>query len=135
MIAKISRESYGEIVANMGIDMVLNPLNISANNIARYIQGTKRVLSSTLINGQAEIIEITAAERMPITGRAIRNLNLPDGILIFAIHRGREVIIPGGDTVILDGDKVLMIAMLSESDALEPLINVKTKIGFFKGER
>ena len=135
VIAKISRESYGEIVANMGIDMVLNPLNISANNIARYIQGTKRVLSSTLINGQAEIIEITAAERMPITGRAIRNLNLPDGILIFAIHRGREVIIPGGDTVILDGDKVLMIAMLSESDALEPLINVKTKIGFFKGER
>lgn len=135
VIAKISRESYGEIVSNMGIDMVLNPLNISANNIARYIQGTKRVLSSTLINGQAEIIEITAAERMPITGRAIRDLNLPDGILIFAIHRGREVIIPGGNTVILDGDKVLMIAMLSESDALEPLINVKTKMGFFKGVR
>lgn len=135
VIAKISRESYGEIISSMGIDMVLNPLNISANNIARYIQGTKRILSSTLIHGQAEIIEITATDRMPITYKAIRDLNIPDGVLIFAIHRGREVIIPGGDTVVKDGDKVLMVALLSASDALEPLINVKTKRGLFKGDR
>lgn len=135
VIAKISRESYGEIISNMGIDMVLNPLNISANNIARYIQGTMRVISSTLIEGQAEMIEITAQNRMPMTGTQIRDLKLPDGIVIAAIHRGSEVIIPGGDTIIREGDKVMMFALLSDSDALEPLINVKTKIGFFKGDR
>ena len=135
VIAKISRESYGEIISSMGIDMVLNPLNISANNIARYIQGTMRVISSTLIEGQAEMIEITAQNRMPMTGTQIRDLKLPDGIVIAAIHRGSEVIIPGGDTIIREGDKVMMFALLSDSDALEPLINVKTKIGFFKGDR
>ena len=60
VIAKISRESYEEIISKMGIDIALNPLDISANNIVRYIQGTKNILSSTLIQGQAEIIEIVA---------------------------------------------------------------------------
>lgn len=135
VIAKISRESYSEIVASMGIDIILNPLNISANNIARYIQGTMRVISSTLIEGQAEMLEITAQSRMPLTDVPIKNLNLPEGIVIAAIHRGSDVIIPGGDTIIRGGDKVMMFALLSDSRDLEPLINTTVKRGFFKGDR
>ena len=129
VIAKISRESYEE----MGIDIALNPLDISANNIVRYIQGTKNILSSTLIQGQAEIIEIVADDRMPITFEPLNELDLPEGILIASIHRGRQVIIPGGNTQIQDGDIVMILSLLSETEDLEKLINIKDKLGFFRG--
>lgn len=131
VIAKISRESYGDIIEKMGIDMTLNPLNISANNIARYIQGNKRVISSTLIQGQAEIVEIYADYQMPITAAKIGDLHLPDGVIIAAIHRGRDVIIPDGNTRVLDGDRVMILSLLSSADNLEKLISVKEKKGFF----
>lgn len=133
VIAKISRESYEEIISKMGIDIALNPLDISANNIVRYIQGTKNILSSTLIQGQAEIIEIVADDRMPITFDPLNELDLPEGILIASIHRGRQVIIPGGNTQIQDGDIVMILSLLSETEDLEKLINIKDKLGFFRG--
>ena len=133
VIAKISRESYEEIISKMGIDIALNPLDISANNIVRYIQGTKNILSSTLIQGQAEIIEIVADDRMPITFDPLNELDLPEGILIASIHRGRQVIIPDGNTQIQDGYIVMILSLLSETEDLEKLINIKDKLGFFRG--
>ena len=133
VIAKISRESYEEIISKMGIDIALNPLDISANNMVRYIQGTKNILSSTLIQGQAEIIEIVADDRMPITFEPLNELDLPEGILIASIHRGRQVIIPDGNTQIQDGDIVMILSLLSETEDLEKLINIKDKLGFFRG--
>lgn len=61
VIAKISRESYAEIISAMGVDMALNPLDITTTNIMRFVQGSKKVLSSQLIQGQAEIMEIIAS--------------------------------------------------------------------------
>ncbi len=132
VIAKISRESYGDIIEKMGIDMTLNPLDISANSISRYIQGSKRVISSTLIQGQAEIVEIFVDEGMPITDGKISSLNLPEGVIIAAIHRGADVIIPNGQTRIQDGDRVMILSLLTGGKELEKLINVKEKRGFFK---
>ena len=58
VISKVSRQSYKDLIEKMGIDMALNPLDIIASTILRYIQGSKKVISSLLIQGQAEIMEI-----------------------------------------------------------------------------
>jgi len=60
VISKISRESYSGLIEEMGVDMVLNPLDITAAYIFSIIQGEKRVISSMLVQGQAEIIEVVA---------------------------------------------------------------------------
>ena len=47
---------------------------------------------------------------MKILNKPLKNLHLPDGIIIAAIHRGTEdVIIPNGDTRILEDDKVILL--------------------------
>ena len=129
VIAKVSRESYIELIEKMGIDMALNPLNITCANVLRFIQGSKRVLSSQLIQGQAEIMEIVASKQMPISGVPLKKLKLPEGVLIATIHRGADVIIPTGDTEILENDKVIILCLLSELPDLEKLIS-NSRIGF-----
>ena len=66
VIAKVSRPSYSGFIETMGVDMTLNPIDISASNILRFIQGSKRVISSALVQGQTEIIEIIADPHMPL---------------------------------------------------------------------
>lgn len=125
VIAKVSRESYIDLIEKMGIDMALNPLNITSASILRFIQGSKRILSSQLIQGQAEIMEIIADKEMALVGVPLRNLKLPEGVIIAAIHRGIKVIIPSGETKIQEDDKVIILCLLSELPDLEKLLSNK----------
>lgn len=135
VIAKISRESYTDLIESMGIDMALNPLDITTSTILRFVQGSKRVISSVLIQGQAEIMEVVASEHMKLVDTPLREMDLPDGMLVAAIHRGLQVIIPTGDTVIEEGDRVIIFTLLSELPDLEKLLRVGGKLPFFKRRR
>ncbi len=128
VIAKVSRQSYKDLIERMGVDMVLNPLDIVASNILRYIQGSKRIISYLLIQGQAEIMEIIASEDMKLANTPLKHVKLPDGVLVAAIHRGPKVIIPNGDTKIMADDKVTIFCLLSDIGELEKLMT--TKRGF-----
>lgn len=128
VISKVSRESYKDLIEKMGIDMALNPLDIIASTILRYIQGSKKIISSLLIQGQAEIMEIIASDNMQLTNIPLRELELPDGVIIAAIHRGKQVIIPHGETVIEEDDRVTIFCLLSDIADLEGLF--KQKRGF-----
>ena len=125
VIAKVSRQSYKDLIERMGVDMVLNPLDIVASNILRYIQGSKRIISYLLIQGQAEIMEIIASDDMKLANTPLKYVKLPDGVLVAAIHRGPKVIIPNGDTKIMADDKVTIFCLLSDIGELEKLMTTK----------
>ncbi|MCL1982919.1 MAG: Trk system potassium transporter TrkA [Clostridiales bacterium] len=130
IIAKISRDNYIDLIGSMGVNMALNPLDIVTAHILRYIQGSKRVLSSQLIQGQAEIVEIVAASHMNLMSKPLKHLKLPTGILIAAIHRGSTEIIPDGNSVIQEGDRVIIVCLLSELPELEKYLRPSAKFGF-----
>lgn len=132
VISKVSRQSYKTLIEQMGIDMALNPLDIITSTILRYVQGSKKIISSLLIQGQAEIMEIIASNNMQFANKPLCELDLPDGVLIAAIHRGNSVIIPNGNTEILEGDKVTIFCLLSDISEIEPLF--KPKRGLFLGK-
>ncbi|MGN0735389.1 MAG: Trk system potassium transporter TrkA [Anaerovoracaceae bacterium] len=125
VISKVSHQSYKDLIEKMGIDMALNPLDIVASTILRYIQGSKKIIASLLIQGQAEIMEIIASDEMKLANVPLKDVALPDGVLIAAIHRGQQVIIPNGDTKILEGDKVTIFCLLSDIGELEKLFTAK----------
>ena len=115
VISKVSRESYKDLIEQ----------DIVASTILRYIQGSKRIISSLLIQGQAEIMEIIATNDMKLANVPLAQIQLPDGVLIAAIHRGNNVIIPNGQTMIHEDDKVTIFCLLSDIGELEKLMTVK----------
>ena len=125
VISKVSREGYLALLQNLGVDVVLNPLDITSGNIFSLIQGENRVVSAILVQGQAEIVEIVAHRGMHMIGKPLAELDLPGGLLMAAIYRGGEVIIPGGSTRIEENDRVLVFSLLTEIPELEKLLKRK----------
>ncbi|MBQ9931547.1 MAG: NAD-binding protein, partial [Firmicutes bacterium] len=125
VVAKVNRKGYVGLVEKMGISMALNPLDMSATNILRYIHGTKRTIFSKIIQGQAEFLEIEAGRNMKILNTPLAKLSLPDGVIIAAIHRGNETLIPRGDTEIHKGDHIVFLSMLTSIPKLEGLLQAK----------
>ncbi len=125
VISKVSHESYDDLISKLGIDIVLNPMDISASAILRIISGSKRVLSTVLLQGQAELLEIYVDKTLAIVNKKLKSLKLPDYMLIAAINRGSKTIIPSGDDTILPGDHLIMVCLLSHIGYIEKLIKTK----------
>ncbi len=131
-VARIRNPEYSKqlpentlVIHGQGIDMTINPMNITASNILKYIRGGKVVSVSLLLDGQAEVTEIIASEKLEILNKPLKKLNLPKSIIIGAIVHGSEVIIPNGDSKIHAGDRFVVFSLLSEVPALEKFFKLK----------
>ena len=132
VISKISHEIYTELISKLDIDMVLNPLDISASALLRVIRENKRVISSVLLQGQAELMEVYASESMSIIGMSLSELKLPPYIIIAAIHRGTKTIIPDGNTRIQPSDRVVLVCLLSHIGYVEKLFKQSAILNLIK---
>ena len=74
---------------------------------------------NALRNVDGEIVEYTVAPSARVAGQALRNLALPDGVVVTLVVRGEDVIMPRGATELRPGDHVF-IAMRAR---LKPLID------------
>lgn len=121
VISKVSHESYSDLISKLDLDMVLNPLDITASAILRAIRGNNRVISAVLLQGQAELLEMYVTEDMSCVNVPLRDFRLPEYIIVAAINRGVETIIPTGDTRIKAGDRVVIVCLVSHIGYVEKL--------------
>ena len=122
VVAKVSRQTFIPIIKHLGTSAIINPQEIIANDVLASIRRNGIVLFSKLINGQAEFSEIQADGSMPLTKKTLAELDIPEGIIILALRRGKSIIIPNGRTQVASGDKVVILSLLSAGGGLEALI-------------
>ncbi|MCD5414355.1 MAG: Trk system potassium transporter TrkA [Clostridiales bacterium] len=120
-IAKVSRPSYIPIIERLGIDVAVNPVLITVAEILRFIQGGRIEALSILLDGQAEVVEAIIDKKTKITNRKIADLAFPKGIIIGAIVHEDKVTIPSGESVICEGDRVVVFCTESEIATVEKL--------------
>jgi len=63
-------------------------------------------------------MEIVASSHMKLANVPLCDLDLPEGVLIAAIHRGQQVIIPDGNSCIQRGDNVIVVTTHKQFDDL-----------------
>jgi CIC family chloride channel protein len=62
-----------------------------------------------LSDARTRFTELTLASTSPAAGKTLGDLGLPRGIILVSIRRGRELLIPAGDTQLLPGDRVTVL--------------------------
>lgn len=58
---------------------------------------------------EADLVEVIVTDDLPIAGRWLRDVPLPEGMLLAAVVRDERVIIPRGDAVLLTDDVLLIV--------------------------
>ena len=129
IITKINRSEYDDIIKHLEIDTSVYPKNITSDMIVRYVRAMKNTLGSnvetmySVIKDKVEASEFIVGESSAITGKPLAALKLKKEVLIAAILRGDEVIIPRGQDTIEKGDAVVIVTkILGLHDISEVLI-------------
>ena len=124
-IALANKTTYSSLVTTLGIDVLVNPRAITVSTILQHIRRGRIRAVHSLRDGFGEIIEAEALETSPLVGSQIREGKLPSGVIIGAIVRDGEVIIPRGDTDVRARDRVILLATSGSVKKVEKLFAVR----------
>ncbi len=152
-IARVRNPDYiserGFIKEKLGISMIVNPELETAAEITRLFSIPSAMEVDTFARGRIELLKTQLPPDSPLLGVPLKNAlgKLSGKVLICAIERGSDVIIPTGSDVLQRGDVISFIASrreagqffkkagLSKGHIKSILIVGGGKIGFYLAKR
>lgn len=127
IVAKVNRDHFSDILESTGLDSIVTPKEIVAQQLARYVRAMSNSVGSSmetlyrLADGKVEALEFKVSDDSACVGIPLKDLRLKPNILISAIIRGSRSIIPDGDTRIFPGDHAIVVSSagrLKDIDAI-----------------
>ncbi len=112
-IALIKRDVYASLAEQSDeVDMIVSPDQITVSDILSHLRKGDTMKVHSLQHGKAEAIEIVVHNdkgRSKVVGRQIKDLDLPEGVVIGAIVRDSDLLMASKNLVIEQGDHVLIM--------------------------
>lgn len=129
VIAKINSDELYRMSERLGLDCVVSPKSVTSDVVVRYAralqnsQGSNVETMYTIMDGKAEVLEFKVGADARLTDIPLKNLKIKPGILVVGIIRaGKVAIIPNGDDIICQGDKVIVLAAEHRLDDLSHIV-------------
>lgn len=111
-IARIRNPEYAKqlkiLKEQFGLSMVINPELEAAREIAKVIKFPPALKVDSFSKGRVEIVGFKLKDNNPIVGKCLKDLAGKFGakVLICAVERDGEIIIPNGGFMLETGDKI-----------------------------
>ncbi len=119
VITRVNKMDLGGIVAELPIGAIVSPKDLTAEHILRYARAMDAENRSSRMeavyrfsNYQVEALAFLVTSQSDITDRTLMELKLRQGVLVCAIIRDGNVIIPSGRDMIRKGDLVVITTTL-----------------------
>jgi len=128
-VCLINDPSLAPLMRPLGIDAYINPRGTTVSSILRHVRHGRIRAVYSVGDAEAEVIEAQVLGTSAIAGKRVRDTHLPEGAIIGAVLKGRELVIPRADTIIAEGDSVTIFAMAEQVPQVERLFRVS--VDFF----
>jgi trk system potassium uptake protein TrkA len=117
-IAVVEDAEYVNLFEQVGIDVAINPREVTAEEITRFTREAPAENIALIGNDRAEVLEIEVDGDSVLADTAIQDAmsELPNGVVVGAITRHGEFVVPRGDTVVKRGDHVVVFV---DTDVLD----------------
>ncbi|WP_129595895.1 potassium channel family protein [Anaerophilus nitritogenes] len=109
-----------EIFRKLGVQNVISTADIISSFIEQKISVDDITNLFPIEEGKVAAMEIEINEQFPVVGQSLSQINLPKDTIIGCMIRKNEPIIPRGDTVIKEQDKLIILCLpMIQSEVLK----------------
>jgi trk system potassium uptake protein TrkA len=121
LVSVVNNREHTELFRRLGANVMENPEVIVAEYLYNAVQRPK-IKDLVTLSGGAQVFRAAVTDKSPLVGRTLLEAGkrklLPPGVLIAAIQRGNETIIPSGNTTIQAGDLLTVFTTGHATDEL-----------------
>ena len=116
-IAKVTRMNYAGLSDVLKVDSIVAPKKIVASQIIRYVRAKMNKDNDSsvktlykIVDGEVEAIEFKVTERFKYLHKTLNEMKIKEHVLVAAIIRENEVIVPKGNTTMELNDYVIIVS-------------------------
>ena len=115
-ITKINRIDFDEVISRLDLDTTIYPKNITTETIVRYVRAAQNAIGSNVetlynvVKDKIEAAEFIVKKGSIITGIQLSMLKFKPNVLIAAILRNGQIIVPRGSDMLQPGDSVIIVS-------------------------
>lgn len=127
-LTKISRTDLYDIGDIVGIESIITPKRIIADNILQKVralvnnQGSNVEALYTMANEQVEALEFRVTKKSKLLNIPIKDLPIKSGNLLAYIKRNNRVVFPTGNDILKDHDRVILITQNTKLNDLDEIL-------------
>lgn len=122
VIARLNDPRNERLFRLSGIEATVSSSAILAELIEREVAAERVRTLLAFPGGGVAVVQVDLSPASPVSGTLVRDVPWPEGSLLFAVIRGREVLVPGGGTALVGGDRLLLVAPAEAEGPLQALL-------------
>jgi trk system potassium uptake protein TrkA len=123
-VTLVNKASYEPVLDAMGIDVVVSPSAITISSILRHVRRGAITQVHRLRGDFGEVLEAEALAGSPLVAAPLGQVGLPRGMLVGAVLRGKDAIIPDATTQVRPGDHVIAVVAHDALRAAETVLSI-----------
>ncbi len=120
-VAVVNDPKNISIFKKLGIDTVISTVNIVSSIIEQKISVEEITNLVPLAEGKVSITEVVITKNSPVLNKTLAEINIPYSAVIGCIIRNEEGIIPRGNTVVMEKDRLITLCL---PEAQSEMLNI-----------
>lgn len=113
--ALVQKSETSSLWRKIGLVDVLSPRTIAAERIRSYIQSNFESHIVSFANEAAQFMQRRIVPQSAAAGEKLENIEIPHGLIVAAVLRGGQAIVPRGDQRLEVGDEVILFVQRDEA--------------------
>lgn len=127
-ITKVNRTNLLKILGNVGLQSIITPKRIIANEILRFVRSFGNTKASNvealfrIADNRVEALQFLVKVNSKIVNTPLKQLELKDHLLVAYIIRNRKLIFPSGEDEIRVGDRIIIVTTNKTFDDIDDIL-------------
>jgi len=119
VIARVNNPRNQHIFSVLGVAATVSSTSIIARMIEREVATQEMHTILSFERGDLDLVELDLKPLSPAARKHVRDIALPEGCLLVTVIRGGKVVVPKGQTVLREGDRILALIPQDKYGELE----------------
>ena len=130
-VARVRNPEYLEVrefdfKEAIGIDLIINPERVTALEIAKIVRHPEAMNVDYYAMGKVQMVELEIKKQSPLVGKKIKELDTALPYNIVCIEHQQKILVPRGDDILHEGDRIHLIAQTKEMREVEKMLGFHT---------
>ncbi len=121
-VVSVDKDEYLPLIEAFGIEHSVSTRIAAVSSLLHYVRQGGVLASLSVGREAAEAVEVRIRPEARIAGLSIQEMGLPRGVLLLAILREEAVFVPTGQTTVMAGDRILLLAERRRISEVEQLL-------------
>lgn len=122
-LALVDNPALANLIGEIGIDAVISPRLLAVGLMLQHIRRGRVRSVAALLEDKVEALEAEAIAGSRLVSGTLAQVGLPRGVLVAALLRGDQLLVPGGADRVEAGDQVLLITTTETAPKLDAYLS------------